>query len=71
MISFVLQLVTISWDDMNKKELNEFIAETLVTMTCQEEVLSNCEETFPDSDHEEADRRVVLHTCHALSQNKS
>ena len=52
-------------DAMNKKELNEFLAETLSALTYPSErqlivthhdwVLSNCGMTMPECDHEEAD----------------
>ena len=66
-------------DAINKKELNEYLAETLSALsypqgrelfvTSQEKVLSNCGTAMPDSDQEEADSRLLLHAKSALSQN--
>lgn len=65
-------------DALNKKELNEFLAERLSSMTYPEgrelyvtfedKVLSNCEKTMPDCDHEEADSRLLHHAKHALNE---
>ena len=65
-------------DALNKKELNEFLAERLSSMTYPEgrelyvtfedKVLSNCKKTMPDCDHEEADSRLLHHAKHALNE---
>ena len=65
-------------DTRNKDELNTFLAESLTPLsypagrqlfiTCQEHVLSNGTITMEDSDHEDADSRMMLHVRHALSQ---
>ena len=71
------------WDDFlkdttNKKELNKFLAQKLTTftypegkqlfLTCEGNVLSNTAASMDDSDHEEADSRMMLHVQHALTQ---
>ena len=66
-------------DAMNKKELNEFLAETLSALTYASErqlivtycdrVLSNCGMTMPECNHQEADTRILHHVKHALSTN--
>ena len=63
-------------EDQNKQELNIFLGETLCEMTyppdkklyvtSNEKVKSNCGETMPDSDHEEADTRLCLHIKDAI-----
>ena len=65
-------------DTRNKKELNLYLAEYLISQTytagrqlfatSEEKVLSNTSLTMPDSNHEEADTRLLLHTQHALSE---
>ena len=64
---------------MNKKELTEFLAETLSALTYASErqlivtycdrVLSNCGMTMPECDPQEADTRILHHVKHALSTN--
>ena len=61
-------------DAMKKKELNEFLAETLSALTYASErqlivtycdrVLSNCGMTMPECDHQEADTRILYHVKH-------
>ena len=65
-------------DCQNKTELNTFLAENLSAMTypsgrqlfvtSNERVLSNCGLSMSDSDHEEADTRLVVHIKDALTK---
>ena len=63
---------------MNKKELNEFLAETLSALTYASERqlivtycvrVSNRGMTMSECDHQEADTRILHHVKHALSTN--
>ena len=64
-------------NNLNKTELNVYLAETLSAMTYlegrqlfitnKEKVLSNCGVAMGDCDHEEADTRMIIHIKHALS----
>ena len=61
-----------------KRNLNKFLAQKLTTftypegrqlfVTCEGNVLSNTAAKMDDSDHEEADSRMMLHVQHALIQ---
>ena len=64
-------------DAESKNELFQFLAREFTTsfptgrqlfVTLQQQVITNCITPMEDSDHEDADSRMLLHVAHALSQ---